>query len=368
MISINRRLGRREGLISLIIPAVSYTCLAFAIIFSMWPYFYYIKNETIISLGLFAMWRYGWMLLNYMRAIWFSLVHFPNLRRQVTALDEDKAFPEHIFFIIMSYNEEAWVSVESIQSIMSNLSDIPSRATLIIATGSEKDDRVISIAYQAHPAKEKVDLIIQRQHRGKRIAMGHALRAVARRSNDLIDVSPNSVTLFMDGDSFLPVNTLKKTLPFFCTFPKLGALTTNETAYINTKSRLYKDWFNLKFGMRHIMFQSHSLSHKVLTLTGRFSMMRTSICITESFITQIENDILTHWLHGKFRFLMGDDKSSWFHLLKNSWEMLYIPDVNVISLESRDGEFFSLSRTLPYRWYGNTLRNNARVLALGPKK
>lgn len=363
----HRRLGRRAGITSLIFPAIAYGFLSFILLYSMWPYFYHVKNNTVIVIGLFASWRYGWLLINYTRSVWYALVHFPKLRRIVNHLPEGGTFPDHVFFAIMSYGEEPWVSVESIHSIMSNLSGIPSSATLVVSTGSSTEDGIIAAAYRAHPVREKVRLIIQRQKRGKRIAMGHVLRAIARRFNKSMEPSASSVTLFMDGDSFLPPNTLKRTLPFFLAFPKLGALTTNETAYINTSSRWHKDWFNLKFGQRHVLFQSHSLSHKVLTLTGRFSLMRTSVCVNEDFICQVENDTLAHWLHGKFRFLMGDDKSTWFYLLKNNWEMLYIPDVSVISLESRDDSFISLSRDLPYRWYGNTLRNNGRALALGPR-
>jgi hypothetical protein len=80
----------------------------------------------------------------------------------------------------------------------------------------------------------------------------------------------------------------------------------------------------------------------------------------------IERDTIDHWLHGRFQFLMGDDKSSWFHLLRNGWNMLYLPDVNCVSLESRDESFLRASMSLPYRWFGNTMRNNPRALALGP--
>jgi glycosyltransferase Alg8 len=172
----------------------------------------------------------------------------------------------------------------------------------------------------------------------------------------------------MDGDSYLEPGTLEKVLPFFSLMPRLGALTTNEIAYINTLSPWYKQWFNLKFGQRHTLFQSHSLSRRVLTLTGRFSLFRTSIVVSEDFISLVENDVITHWRHGKFRFLMGDDKSTWYYLLKNQWEMIYVPDVLCYSLESRDADFLSLSISLPYRWYGNTLRNNDRALRVGWRK
>lgn len=356
-----KRFGRKEGLISFIIPGISYAVMAFGIGYSMWPYFYYVKNETFIVLGAFALWRYGWQAIHYIRSTLYGLLHYPKLKRIVASVPEENKYPAHIFFVIPSFKEEPWVSIEAFQSIFSNLSTIPCRATLIVSTGSDQDDAIISATFDAHPVRHKTELVLQRQSQGKRIAMGHALRAIARRYED----EPNSITIFMDGDSYLESHTLDRTIPFFAAFRDLGALTTNEVAYINTQSDWYKEWFNLKFGQRHVLFQSHSLSNKVLTLTGRFSMFRTSIIVTEDFIKQLETDVITHWRHGKFKFLMGDDKTSWFYLLKNKWNMLYIPDVTTYSLESRDANFLSVSTSLPYRWYGNTLRNNDRALALG---
>ncbi len=363
-----KRFGRREGLISAAGPAVFYLALALTIGLSLWPYFYYVKNETLITIGLFAIWRYSWQVTHYIRALVYRFVVYRRLSGKVQKAARDGAFPAHLFFIIPSYNEEPWVSSETFFSIMSELSSIPSRATLVVSTGSDRDDAVISAAYEAHPARHKVELVLQRQRKGKRIAMGHALRAVARRYNDKGLDAGTSVTVFMDGDSYLEAGILAKTLPLFCLDDRLGAVTTNELAYINTRSQWYKDWFNLKFGQRHILFQSHSLSRKVLTLTGRFSIFRSSIVVREDCIAMIENDILTHPLHGRFRFLMGDDKSSWFYLLREGWDMLYVPDAICYSLESRDARFLELSTSLPYRWYGNTLRNNGRALALGWRK
>lgn len=358
-----KRFGKREGIYSVIPPAVIYGSAAFTICYAMWPYFYYVKSETIIVLGVFAIWRYGWQVINYIRATIYARLYYPKLKRRVAALPEQHRYPERIYFIIPSYKEEPWVSVETFQSIMSNLAEIPCHATLVVAVGADRDETLINALYCAHPSRDKVELVFQRQEHGKRIAMGHGLRAVARRYQD----EPNSVTIFMDGDSWLEPGALRKTIPFFVAFSDLGALTTNEIAYINTQSRWYKDWFNLKFGQRHILFQSHSLSDKVLTLTGRFSLVRTSIVVKEDFIRHVEHDMISHWMHGRFRFLMGDDKSTWFYLLKHRWKMLYIPDVICYSLESRDISFFTISLSLPYRWYGNTMRNNARALALGSR-
>ncbi len=303
------------------------------------------------------------MLLNYLRALIYGTFIFPKLKRQANSLPQNLKYPKDLYFLIPSYKEDSWVSVETFRSILSEVEDIPSNITIIVSTSGKEEDKTISQMFQAYKSDKNISLVFQHQSKGKRIAMGHALRYISRIHNP----SQQSVTIFMDGDSYLESGFLKKILPYFALDKKLGALTTNEIAYIKSNSVWYKEWFKLKFAQRHILFQSHSLSRKVLTLTGRLSAYRTSIVIKEDFIKIIENDILLDPLHGKFRFLMGDDKSSWFYLLKNRYDMLYIPDALCYSLESRDGDFLKLSNSLPFRWNGNTLRNNTRALKLGMK-
>ena len=361
-----KRYGRRDALLSLIEPAIIYTTIAMILLYAMWPYVYLAKNEVLIVVGLFASWRYGWLLLNFARAFIYAKIVYPTMKRKADNLDDSVKYPKHLYFVIPSYKEEAWVSVETFKSIMNELSRIPSSATIIVATsGEEQEDSVIYQTCKAHHAFDKVELVFQHQKEGKRIAMGHAMRAVARRYFKK-DKDYNSVTFFMDGDSYLEKGFFQKLLPQFAIDKELGAVTTNEAAFIRTNSNWYKDWFNLKFGQRHTLFQSHSLSKKVLTLTGRLSAYRTDIIVENKFISRVENDVITSVMSGKFRFLMGDDKTTWFNLLEAGWNMRYLPDVLCYSLESRDADFLDLSRSLPYRWYGNTLRNSNRALALGP--
>jgi len=363
-----KRFGRKDALESFIEPTLIYGFISFILFYTMMPYLAYAKNDVLIVIGVFTMWRYGWLTLNYTRAIIYSQLLYPSLIKKIQKLSDKQKYPDHIYFSIPSYKEEPWVSVETFQSIMNELARIPSSATIIVSTsGTPQEDAVIYQTCKAHPAFEKVELVFQHQKEGKRIAMGHSMRAIARRYFKKAE-DYNSVTFFMDGDSYLEKGFFEKLLPHFVIDKELGAVTTNEAAYIHTNSNWYKDWFNLKFGQRHILFQSHSLSKKVLTLTGRLSAYRTDIIVQEEFIRRVENDIITTVMHGKFRFLMGDDKTTWFNLLKGGWNMRYLPDILCYSLESRDADFLDLSRSLPYRWYGNTLRNSNRALALGPKR
>jgi glycosyltransferase Alg8 len=321
-----------------------------------------LQQHVLLAIGVLAFWRYGWQLVHYLRAAWYAAVHYPRLRAAAWQATAERQPPSRIFVVLPSYLEEAWVSMEAMQALMSNIAALPCQATIVAAVGSDQDEMVISAAWQAHPARDRVELVFQRQTQGKRIALGHALRAVARRYTD----EPDSITVLMDGDSWIEPEALSRVLPFFMAYRDLGAVTTNEAAYIPSDDPWYRDWFGLKFGQRNVLFQSHSLSHKVLTLTGRFSVFRTSIVVGEEFLRMMENDTIDHWLHGRFRFLMGDDKSSWFHVLKSGWKMLYLPDVTAVSLESRATSFVRASLSLPYRWFGNTMRNNPRALGLGP--
>jgi glycosyltransferase Alg8 len=355
-----KRFSVKTAAQSFIIPAVLYTSAASAIGFAFWPYFYYVKNGVLIAVAFVGFWRYTMTVVNWIRALIYGFWVYPRLRARGEALPYAERFPKHIYFIIPSYKEEPWVSVEVFQSLYADLETLPVRATLIVSTATDEEDALMHALHDAYADSAQVEVVLQRQSQGKRIAMGHALRAAARHYYKR-EPDPNSITILMDGDTYLPLGTLEKCMPIFAVEPELGAVTTNEIAYINTRSKWYRDWFNLKFGQRHVLFQSQSLSKRVLTLTGRFSVFRTSIVLSEPFIRQIEHDTMVDPYYGKFRFLMGDDKSSWYYLMKNGWQMRYLPDVLVYSLESRDGDFLALSRSLPYRWYGNTLRNNARA-------
>jgi mannuronan synthase len=353
---------RAQALQSAIVPTLLYGGAGYSFLLWMRHGVHPLHPQVLFAFGVLAFWRYGWQLLHILRAFWYSFWHYPRLRAAAAHMATRRPCPRRIFVVLPCYMEESWVSTESMQALMSNLAALPCRTTVVASVGNDQDECAIGAAWQAHPARDRVELVFQRQSRGKRVALGHALRAVARRYDD----EPDSITVLMDGDTWLEPQTLQRVLPFFLAYSDLGAVTTNEEAFVPGQGAWYRDWFALKFGLRHVLFQSHALSHKVLTLTGRFSVFRTSIVVAEDFLQILENDTIDHWLHGRFRFLMGDDKSSWFHVLRSGWNMLYLPDVTCVSLESREMSFLRASVSLPYRWFGNTMRNNPRALGLGP--
>src|SRR4029079_15278144 len=123
------------------------------------------------------------------------------------------------------------------------------------------------------------------------------------------------IVVFMDGDSIILPGAMEKCTPLFATNPELGAATTDECGIVNGPKWIC-DWTEIRFAQRRIAMQSHSLSRKVLTLTGRLSIFRGGVAADPEFIRTLEADHLDHWLWGRFRFMSGDDKSTWYSLMR----------------------------------------------------
>jgi glycosyltransferase Alg8 len=248
-----------------------------------------------------------------------------------------------------------------LHGVLREAASIACPTTLVVVCAGGAEDDLFLRVIERHPLGNRVDVILMKQQKGKRIGMSDALRALARRGAD-----EGSLIVFMDGDSVMGPGVLRKCLPLFRLFPRLGALTNDELPMVEG-ARWYRRWYELRFSQRHRLMRSLSLSRRVLTLTGRFSVFRTHLATTEEFISYLESDHLDHWLAGRFRFLTGDDKSTWFYLLKHGWEMLYVPDALVYSMEGSGDEPLRQSFAKMYRWFGNMLRNNGRAIKLGPK-
>ncbi|HEX7111481.1 MAG TPA: glycosyltransferase, partial [Mizugakiibacter sp.] len=148
----------------------------------------------------------------------------------------------------------------------------------------------------------------------------------------------------------------------------VGGLTTNEFCDV-AGSYTMSEWHKLRFAQRHLNMCSMALGRRVLTMTGRMSMFRAPIVVDPGFIDDVQNDAVEHWRLGRFKFLTGDDKSTWYSLMRMGWDTYYVPDAAVRTLESPpDPRFVMASRKLMFRWYGNSLRQNGRALKLGPRQ
>jgi glycosyltransferase Alg8 len=357
----------REAIASSAVPVIFWLGIATLILWSLPDRAWYIKTKGLYFIGIIGIWRYTWVLLNFFRAMYWCRVKLPKLRKAADALP--RKYPRRLYFLIPSYHEDRQVTRRVFCALIREIQSLPSEVIAAVSVGSQKEADYIDLVVKSCPGFEKVKLIFLFQAHGKRVAMGHGLRAIARNFNTVSrwhQDAHNDLVVFMDGDSMLGEGALTKSLPFFRLMPRLGAVTTDEIGIVLSENNLVRQWFDLRFIKRHNMMASHSLSGRVLTLTGRFSVFRAHIVLGESFIRDVEADHLEHWNFGRFRFLMGDDKSTWFNLLKKRCEMLYLPDTVIHPLESRRDPFVEVTASLMHRWSGNMLRNNWRAIRLGP--
>ena len=315
----------------------------------------------LVSLGFIGLWRWSWFLLRMVRARYYLHQAFPRWRRRADAVPVEDL--PHMCFLVPTYKEQSWITERVFQAIVREAKTLAQPTTVLVNSSSDDENAAIrAVIEREDPGLQWINLIQMTQKDGKRKAMADSLRYLSQ-----IELPANTVIALMDGDSELLPGTLRQCLPFFELFPKMGALTTDELPVVKG-SYLFSEWFHLRFAQRHIQMCSDSLSNKVMCLTGRFSLFRASAALQPSFAGQLEQDYLNDWLWGRFKFLSGDDKSTWYWLLRHRYDMFYVPDAVVNSIETLSGSVVDRAYNNMRRWYGNMLRNNGRAIGLGPRK
>ena len=298
---------------------------------------------------------------------------FPSVaRRALRAVEKFGPTPE-LAVLMATYKEHPEITRSVVRSLVREfamLDGVVRAPRLIIVTGSDGDDEAVTTEFAAALRNYKAEnedrwppeLILLREENGKRSAIALGLRYLADNG-----MHPDGVLILMDGDSVPSEGAVNQMLPYFRLPSRIGALTSNERIIVKGP-RWFVEWIKLRFGQRHLTMCSVSLSRKLLCLTGRLSIFRGDVATNPSFINQIEDDCLEHWLFGEYRMFSGDDKSSWFWLVSHGYDMIYVPDAIVTTYEVIEGHGFTRAVANLRRWSGNTLRNSGRAIALGPRR
>lgn len=320
-------------------------------------------RQAMIGIGIIGIWRYGWWFIHLIRSLIYGKIVFPKRRLKADQLWNSGWRPKRIFFMMTTFHEERTTTEKVLETVITECNEIAIPAKFFIGTGSEYDEEIIKNYISLHKTIMPLEVIMVRQgNPGKRSAIAATLRVMKKE-----ELTSEDVAVFLDGDTVMIQGCLRKCLPFFPLYKNMHALTTNETVIVHGPTWM-KKWLDMRFAQRHFVMQSHALSNKVLTLTGRMSIFRASHVLNDDFIETIESDHLQHWLWGDFKFLSGDDKSTWYYLLKSGGQMFYIPDAMAYTIEIVKGNGFSRMKENLLRWSGNMLRNGARAMALGPRK
>jgi glycosyltransferase Alg8 len=314
-------------------------------------------------MGAIATWRYLWWFNHARRAEVFAAVRWPRVEKRRDEVWADGWRPRHLHIQMTTYREEPAITRHVVRALLDQIRAESIPTTIWIGTGAYADEAEIEAIVAQYGRDLDTEIVFVRQNQpGKRMAIGLVMRAIIRSGPD-----PDDLIIFMDGDTVFGDHALARCCGMFGADRDLQALTTDEDV-ITFGPDWMRRWLDMRFTQRRLAMQSHAMSDRVLTLTGRMSMFRARMIINQEFVRTIEADHLVHWLRGRFRFLSGDDKSTWFYLLSHGAKMGYVPDACVYTVEIIEGRGFDRMVQNLRRWSGNMLRNGARALALGPRQ
>ena len=330
------------------------------------------SRAFFVILGLVGVWRYLWGAVHLVRALVFTRLVFPRWRRAATRMqaahdegaDATDLRVSELYCVVTSFRIRAETTALVYRSLLAELARYGRPAVVVASIVELADERFIKQLFTRLAPPPGVRLVfVRRPGVGKRDGLATALRAVQRsRPQD------DAAVIVMDGDTVLTPGALERSLPFIRLMPRVGGITTDEDAVVDG-SRLMASWHRLRFAQRHLLMSSMALSRRLLTLTGRMSIFRAEIATDAGFVAAISDDALDHWRLGRIPLLTGEDKSTWLWLLGRGWDMLYVPDVRVLTVEHPPSRsFWRASTQLMLRWFGNMLRASGRAIALGPQR
>ena len=341
-------------------------------------------REFVLIIGLVGIWRYSWGFVHFVRALIYKNRTFPRWRRYtdrlLAAADEITEEPDSetasgprvdpaellpdAYIVITAFR----IRAETVATVFRAAFDEAARygrpVTIVASVVEMADERLIKQLFYRLDRPERVRLAVVRlPGSGKRDGLVAALRAVGR-----LRPAPDSAVVVMDGDAVLPPGSLRNTLPLLRVMPDLQGLTTDEDAVVDGGT-LIRTWHRLRFAQRQVLMCSMALSRRLLTMTGRMSVFRSQVALDPDFVAQIGDDSIEHWRLGRIKLLTGEDKSTWFWLLKNRMTMLYVPDVRVVTIEHPPStRFLPAATKLMMRWFGNMIRASGRAVDLGPRQ
>ncbi|MGE0767426.1 MAG: glycosyltransferase [Hyphomicrobiaceae bacterium] len=319
-------------------------------------------HEIVYVMGALGVWRYSWWFNHWLRALIYERITYPKKRDLAAELWDSGWRPRHIHVQMTTFREHREISEAVIRALCREIREAGVPATIWLGSSEREDEERIARHLKLVAADLDITLRIIRQNQpGKRVAIALILRAMAR-----ANLARDDLVFFMDGDFVFHPGLTRKCAPLFALDPDLHALTTDEHVIVHGPGWM-QSWLNMRFAQRRLAMCSHALSDRVLTLTGRCSMFRAQHITSNEFIRLQEADFLDHWLWGTFRFLSGDDKSTWFALLKRGVKMTYVPDAAGTTIEVVEGSGTKRMVENLRRWSGNMLRNGYRAILLGPR-
>jgi glycosyltransferase Alg8 len=313
------------------------------------------------GVGVIALWRWAWGGVHFLRMLVYTRRVYPRLR----AAAAGTPLPPSLGIVVTSYRMAAETNAAVYGRLLDEVAAMRVPAAVIACITDPADARLLQAIFAARPDLPEGTVLhaLPQAGTGKRGAMVDALELIAS-----LRPPPNAQLVLMDGDTLLAPGALAASCRLLASQPDIGAVTTDNIPLVRGNA-LAREWYRLRMAQRHALMCSMSLSRRLLVLTGRCSVFRAPLACAPGFIRALERDSIEHWRLGRIGMVTGDDKSTWFSMLRQGWGMLYLPDTVVYCIEELPGEgFLGSSVVLMRRWYGNMARNAQRAWKLGRRR
>lgn len=317
----------------------------------------------LVLLG-YLLWRHGWSIWSAYRGRRFCNVVWPDVRRRADLMWQQGWRPKRFHVQITACFEAPEITRRAIFALVQQIREEGIPTTVYYGTASAYDEAILTGFFEdARADGGALDLqlvFIRLKQSGHYITMGKVLREIRRWGAE-----PDDLILFLDDDTILGPDALRKTLPLFVLDPELQLVGTGQEA-ICFGPKWVRDWLRLRFARRHQELCSQSLSGRFLPLSGRLRILRARRVLDEAFIRQQEQSLRFPKVASKHLRLSVSDSITWIHLLRSKGRMMFVPDVTVYSISLlRQLNVLELALHLR-RWSGQSMQRAIQVLSLGP--
>jgi glycosyltransferase Alg8 len=226
-------------------------------------------RQVTYVIGLIGVWRFSWWFTHAIRAVIYGRFVYPRMRAEGIRVMSSGWRPRHLHFMMTTFKEHKEITESVIRGMVAQVREVGVPATLWLGSGDRYDEDIIENQLKLIAPDLDFTLHIIRQNvSGKRMAIGLVLRAMSRAM-----VPDDDIVVFLDGDFIMTRGAVMRCLPLFKLYSDLQAVTTDEDVICKGPVWM-QSMLSMRFAQRRLAMQSHSLSGRVLTLTGRMSVFR----------------------------------------------------------------------------------------------
>jgi glycosyltransferase Alg8 len=175
---------------------IIYLLVAACLILAVPSETYQSSSRLFVLLGLFGLWRYSWAIVNYVRALWYQHVAYPNLRRRADVAYSNSGRCPKAYFLVTTFKIDTEVTIQVYRSLFAAAAYAPHGARVVASIVEMADQRLIQSVYAQSNCNDVELEFVRIPGTGKRDALACGLAAIKA-----YQPSADDIVLLVDGDS-----------------------------------------------------------------------------------------------------------------------------------------------------------------------